>query len=298
MHCKNCGKEVGAEKKFCSNCGTPVSKLSPMKPSTAMPLTAKKEPWTFGRGAKIAAGVLVVLVLLVIRVVSAADSPAVLSNNEALKSYDAGNNEQAVSQLQQAAQSAVTNDTKINTLKNLAYVYSAQGKTDLAIQTFQQALALTTSGSYDYYLVSGEIASLKGDPSSALLGYNQAYKINPNDFQVVNALAVFYMNMDNAANEYQDYKKAVSYGQKAVQLSDLQVAKQNLGIAYYFDEDYSQAISTLSNLTIDKNTNTAYFLGLSYAGNDDAVNAKIYLQRAIDNGVKAPQEVYDYIASH
>ena len=101
-------------------------------------------------------------------------SIGIATNNDAIANFDLGNNQQAISQLQQASQSAVTNDTKINTLKNLAYVYSTEGKEDLALQAFKEALALTSTGSFEYYLISGEVAELEDKYNSAILSYNKA----------------------------------------------------------------------------------------------------------------------------
>ena len=263
-----------------------------------MPASAKKEPWTFGSVTKVIGIVGVVGVLAVLGIISSADDDSIKTNNDALSNYDSGNSQQAISQFQQASQSAVNTDTKINTLKNLAYVYSSEGQDDQALKTFEQALALTSDGSFDYYLVAGEIAVLEDKPNSAQISYNKAYQLSPNDFQINNALALFYLNLSDSWPQYQDYKKALGYAQKAVQLTDLEIAKQNLGMAYYFNDNYPQAISTLSSITLDKDSYTAYFLGLSYAGNEDVVNAKLYLRKAIANGVEVPQEVYDYLNSH
>lgn len=302
MFCKNCGKDLKDSVKFCANCGAAVSGAHPHAPKVevvenhtqafAAPLPAKKESWLDWRKAL---GILALLAVIGWRIYAAMDSGAVESNNQGLSAYDSGNSQQAISQFQQASQDAVSNETKLSTLKNLAYVYSSEGQTAQALNSFKEALALTTQGSMDYYLITGEIALLQNDPATAISNYNKAYNLDPNDFQVNNALALFYMDIGDKYPKYVDYPKALSYAQKAVQKTDLELAKQNLGIAYYFNENYPLAISTLSNITIDKDTYTAYWLGLAYARNDDAFNAKIYLRKAIANGVQVPQEVYDYL---
>lgn len=245
-----------------------------------------------------ALGILILIVLIGYGIYNSLDSDARDSNNKGLSAFDSGNTQEAIDQLQQASQGAVTNDTKISTLKNLAYVYSTDGQNDKAIDTFKQALALTTQGSFDNHLISGEIYLLQGNPSSALSEYNKAYAIEPNNFQINNALALFYLNLDDSSAGYEDYAKALPFAQKAVQQTDLEIAKQNLGIAYYFNGKYNEAINTLSGISLDKNSYTAYYIGLSYARLDDPTNAKIYLNRAIANGVKVPQEVYDYLNTY
>jgi tetratricopeptide (TPR) repeat protein len=305
MFCKNCGKESTDNQKFCTNCGNTLSTNTQSQPIKKEPVKRPpmpKEKWTVGRIIKAVIISAILLVVIVLKfglgAINSVDNTAVSKNNNAISAYDSGNSGQAISQFQQASNDAVTNSTKVNTLKNLAYVYSSEEQTDLAISTFKQALALATQDSFDYYLIAGEIASLENMPNSALISYNKAYQLNPNDFQINNALALFYLDLGDTASQYADYKKGLQYAQRAVQLTDLQIAKQNLGIAYYLNEDFPKAISVFKSLTLDTNSYTAYWLGLSYARNQDPVNAKIYLRKAIANGVKVPQEVYDYLANN
>jgi tetratricopeptide (TPR) repeat protein len=296
MFCKNCGTKSDGTKKFCTNCGKEFHSASQAESSHAQSTPNFTKPkfessWSAGR----IIGIIIVVAFIGWGIYASQDDAVIEKNNNAISNFDSGNSEQAINQFQEASRDAVSNENKINTLKNLAYVYSSEGQTDLAISTFNNALALTPADSFDYYLIAGEVALLEGKPNAALLAYNKAYAKDPNDFQINNALALFYMDLDSTATQYMDYKKALQYAQRATQLSDLQIAKQNLGMAYYFNENYSQAISVLSALTLDKDTYTAYFLGLSYAGKQDPINAKIYLRKAIASGVDVPQEVYDYI---
>lgn len=296
MFCKNCGTKSDDTKKFCTNCGKEFSSASKAEPSQEQSTPNFTKPkfessWSAGR----IIGIIVIIAFIGWGIYSSQDDAVIEKNNNAISNFDSGNSEQAINQFQEASRDAVSNENKINTLKNLAYVYSSEGQNDLAISTFNEALALAPADSFDYYLIAGEVAMLESKPNAALLAYNKAYAKDSNNFQINNALALFYMDLDSNATQYMDYKKALQYAQRATQLTDLQIAKQNLGMAYYFNENYPQAISVLSALTLDKDTYTAYFLGLSYAGNQDPTNAKIYLRKAIANGVDVPQEVRDYI---
>lgn len=299
MYCKNCGTKSNEGQRFCTSCGNVFSHT--VEPEIKQnvehfPRKNKKSSWEPGR----IIGIVIVIGLVSVGAYNSQDKEVIDKNNKAMVNFDSGNKDQAISGFQDASKNAATTENKIATLKNLGYVYAGDtrpGQKELAIETFKQALTLTTPESFDYYLIAGEIAILEDKPNSAIIAYNKAYEKNPNDFQINNALMLFYLNSEDNANDYVDYEKAVQYGERTIQLSDLQIAKENLGLAYYFNEDYDKAISTFSKLSTTKPSN-AYFIGLSYAVKKDHINAKLYLNKAIAGGQEVPQEVTDYINSH
>lgn len=298
MYCKNCGTKSNDGEKFCTSCGNSFShRAEPgMKQDIEyFPRKTKKSFWDPGR----IIGIIIVLGLITVGAYNSQDKEVIDKNNQALTSFDSGNSEQAIIGFKEASQNANSNENKLSTLKNLAYVYSTENKNDLALSTFKEAFSLTSPDSFDYYLIAGEIAFLEKKFNSALIAYSKAYEKNPNNFQINVALTGLYLDTSDDGSKYTDYKKAVKYAKRAAELSELQTIKQNLGVAYYFNGDYQEAISTFKTVTLDADSFTAYFLGLSYIGNNDPVNAKIYLGKAIASGkVEIPQEVYDYINSH
>lgn len=294
MFCKKCGNKIEGNLIFCTSCGASSDNHQHENNKEQMKRVVEnnKESFDWSKTIKILIGIAIVGWIIYANI----DSGAIDKNNTGLNSFDSGNSIQAVQQFRDAANSAVSSETKIETLKNLGYVYSSEGQNSQAIEAFKEALVMARIDTFDYYLISGEIALLEGKPNAAIVAYNKAYEKDSNNFQINNALAIFYMDIDSIATQYVDYKKALQYAQKAAQLSDLQLAKQNLGLAYYLNENYTQAISVLSTVTLDNDSYTAYLLGLSYAGNNDPVNAKYYLRKAIAGGkVEISQEVYDYI---
>ncbi|MES2930751.1 MAG: tetratricopeptide repeat protein [Patescibacteria group bacterium] len=300
MFCKNCGKKSEGTHKFCTNCGVAFSNTQnansiPVSPADGSSVV--KDTWTTKKILKFAAGVIIAGVLIFYRIQNAVDSPAVDKNNSAQEAYqEGGDPDQAISQLQQASQEAVTDSTKMTTTVNLAYVYASEGKNDLALSAFKEALPLASEGSLDYHLISGEIALLEGKPDLALIAYNKAYAKNPNDFQINNALNLFYLDIGDEWPHYSDVSKALPYAIKAHEAQPSGITKQNLAIAYYLNENYAQSISLLSSIPdISKQPYLAFWLGLSYIGDEQWVNAKDYLQIAIDGGVDVPQEIRDYV---
>ena len=305
MFCKYCNQKIAGQQKFCTNCGKPFlidenDKTNNTKQTesifTKSPPPLHKNTWGVGKIISI----LIVLFVIATGIYGSLDDDSITKNNDALSSFDSGDSQTAITQLQQSKQDAVTSKNKINTLKNLAYVYSSEGQNEQALETFKEALALTKINSFDYYLIAGEIASLEYKPNSAIISYNKAYELKPAEYQINNALALFYLDIDDVAPQYVDYSKALSYAKKAYEYDTdkSEVTKQNLAIAHYFNENYDQAISLFSTTDLIQHPYIAFWLGLSYASKDDSLNAKIYLQKAKNAGVEMPQEIYDYLNSN
>jgi len=294
MFCAHCGTQSTSGQNFCHNCGKPTTNSSsqhndkPQAPDGTIQQKSYKDRII---------QVLVALVVIGLIVYGSIDNDSIEMNNTAIANFDTGDSQQAITQLQAASQTAVTNENKINSLKNLAYVYSSDNQDGSALTTFKEAFALASAGSYDYYLILGEIKLLENKPKEALEAYSQAYKKNPNDFQINNALALFYLDIEEFFPEYVDYPKALKYALRAEELTDLQTATENLAIAYYYNENYDKAISLFSTMDYKKHPVLAYWLGLSYAAKEDVVNAKLYFQQAIAGGVKVPPEILEYINS-
>lgn len=312
MFCKKCGQQSGLDKKFCTNCGTAFSTPQQYSESvntepSPIPVIRPpmpKEPWTTKKIIKTILVTIffggIILLKFGLGAVNSLDNTAITANNSAQESYQSGGDaNQAISQLEQASRDAVTNDTKMTTRVNLAYVYSSEGKNDLALNTFREALTFSSEGTSDFYLISGEIALLEGKPDLALIAYNKAYEKEPASFQVNNALNLFYLDTSDERPKYSNYTKALTYALKANELQPSEITKQNLAIAYYFNENYKQAISLLLSINnISGQPYLAYWLGLAYAVDQQPANAKHYLQIAINGGVDVPKEVTDYMSSN
>jgi len=300
MHCTNCGKELGNTKKFCSVCGT--ESLNNKNTNTQTPPPSGhsifKEPWTRKKIINTIITIVLVGGFIVYKIIVSIDNTAVDKNNSALDSYNSGNTEQAIVGLKQASEGAVTNENKINSLKNLAFAYLAEGENDLAMNSFKEALSLTKIESFDYYLISGEIALLEGKPNSALLAYNKAYDKKTDDFQVNNALNLFYLDLYGERPQYENYPKALIHALKANEVEPSEITKENLALAYYFNENYKETISILTSLNLVNNPYLTYYLGLAYLGDEQLITAKYYLKIAVDAGVEVPQEIIDYINSN
>lgn len=295
MFCKNCGKENKEGQKFCTDCGTAFSSVKTNSSPNSFSVAKVGRKINTGLIVRILVGVAIVGWIVYANL----DEGAITKNNEGLSSFDSGDSQTAINQFQQAAQDATSNDTKINTLKNLGYVYATEGQNEQALATFREALTLTKKDSFDYYLISGEVALLEYKPNAALLSFNKAYELKSTDFQVNNSLALFHLDLEEVAPQYADYPKALSYAKKAYEydVEKSEISKQNLAIAHFFNENFDQTISLLSTTNLSQHPFAAYWLGLAYLSKEDHANAKLYLRRALNAGVEMPQEIIDYLNS-
>lgn len=300
MYCSDCGKHNPKYSKFCKYCGMKFSSYvkdaeidkeeTYDKQISSLPTEMKKS----NNIGKII-GAIAIIAFVGFAIYGSLDNQAIKTSNEGMTSFDSGNHKTAIEQFKQAANDAKTDDTKIATLKNLGYVYATDGQNDLALNTFKEALALTSTDTFDYFLISAEVAVLEGNPSAAQFNYDKAYQLNPEDFQVNNGLALFYLDLEDAFPEYKNYKKSLPYAQKSYEVSKLGIAKTNLAIAYYFNENYDQVISLLSTSDLSNFPYGSYLLGLSYLVKEDDINAKIHLRKAYESGIEVSQEVKNYL---
>jgi hypothetical protein len=90
-YCRNCGKPLAADSKFCAGCGTPVTPQEPQRPNAAAPQLARRQriftPVSAysarpsankkrGRGAAVVLALLILLFVLVVMVPGAAQQAA------------------------------------------------------------------------------------------------------------------------------------------------------------------------------------------------------------------------------
>jgi len=295
MFCITCGKATSKSQKFCTGCGASVPSV-PAENSVHQPSASVTEPKKFSAGTIFT--IVIVVTVIGLGIYGSQNDDAINANNEALSNVNIGNTQEAISQLQRATEQATEEETKLHTLKNLGYVYDGEGQTSQALNTFQEALALTEQGSFDYHLVSGEIAALQGNSHTAYSSYMKAYQMNPNDYQINNSLAIFHLNVDDEALSYENYPKALSYAQKAYSLDPQEIARQNLGMAHYFNENFDQAISLMSQTNLEQHPYMAIWLGLAYLAKEDHASARFYFQKAVAAGVDVPPEVYEYLSDN
>jgi len=299
MHCKKCGKQMEGEQKVCNGCGGKAFEMEKV--------SGKENFFTrffYYKGVLNLQKIISIAIFigaLVLSIYFGLDEGSVEKNNSALDSYNDGDADSAIVQLIEAREDAFTDDMKLNASLNLAYVYLSEMEMEKALVSLKDAFSYADEYSFEHYLILGEIALVELDPAEALLNYNKAHDLKPRDFQINNALSLFYVDMDEVAIDYYDYPKALAYAKTAFEVSEpmvKDVARMNLGLAYYFNDMYDEAIEMFIILDSEKDPYVAYWLGLSYAFNEDHVKGKYFLQKAVDSGIEVSEDVLDYLGSN
>lgn len=297
MICNHCGTDLGTQE-YCANCKKYTLKADHDEPINSNPVTLNvKDEEDHSIKSKMIRGV-IALAFLGFGYYNTVDNEAIEKNNEALIHFDSGDSAGAIAEFEKALEMTTTDEGKLNVLKNMAYVYATEGQYVKAVSKFKDALEYTEEDSFDSYLVAGEIALLENNGKAASENYNKAYAMKPDDYQINNALALFYLDLEGTTPGYANFPKALVHALKAYELNKSEITKQNLALAYFFNNDFDQTIALLLTTDINSHPYAALWLGLAYASKGDDLNARTYLQQAVNAGVPVPEEVHAYLNSN
>ena len=301
MYCEHCGKKSDGSTKFCINCGKPLVAEKKEVPKET-PKQTPSETYHLKKPSPVPKIIVVAVVagLIIWGVVSSSrNDAAIQSAKDALTTANSSDTAESTAQVIQDYKDAYnkSNDDadKLTILTNLAITYDSSGDTTDALATYQQALGYASQGTSDYYLISAEIAEDQNQPGTAQSDLNQANQLNPNDYQITNELALFYLDIDNSWVSYDDLPKALQYAKAAYALENNNTTTGNLALAYLFNDDYQQSIALLLPMDLTAHPAMALYLGEAYLGENDDKDARFYFQKAIDLGVSVPQDVTNYM---
>ena len=193
MKCKDCGAKLKTDQDHCSDCGVSLFGGADEKNSSNI----KKQTKTKDKKPSVVWKVVLITFLFLFFagcIRNSLEGVSVRENNEAMESYASGDGQTAISQFQEAFDKAITNDAKVPILVNLGYAYLTEWEYNQALITFKKALEFANKDTFSYHLISAEIALLENEPEEASENYLQAYELSPTDFQINNALAIFYLD--------------------------------------------------------------------------------------------------------
>ena len=250
MYCEHCGKKSDGVSKFCTSCGEPVASGTSQKKEAPIPTY---QPIKRRRGPTIPAiiGIIIFVGLIIWGIYSSSKNDAAIqSATTALNTLNSNDTadatQQAIQQFKNAYNNSNNDADKLTILTNLALTYDSSGDGTDALSTYQQALGYASQGTSDYYLISGEIAQLQLQPATAQSDFERANQLNPNDFQINNELALFYLDIGNSWTSYDDLPKALQYMKVAYGLQKTDLTTSNLAIINYYNNNYQQTIRSPS----------------------------------------------------
>ena len=256
----------------------------------ALPAQKKR----IGKGKIIAIVVLIALVFA--GYYFSGDRKAVEQSNEGADLREEGNVSGSIEALEQALREAESDVVRLFILINLGTTLASEGEETRALDVFERALPLAEVSSYEYHLVSAEIALLKNDPGNSLSHYLKALEKDPKGAQINTALSFFYLDPGDEFPSYADYDKALRHALIAHEAEPhSNIANQNLGLAYFVSENFDQAIIYLKRGDPGGDPDLAVLIGIAYGNIGDFEQARFYLQEASDGGITEADELLDQI---
>lgn len=281
MQCPKCNQEVVNDAKICNYCGEKITVLKQKQ-------VPKKNKWV---------SLVVIIIFIGLAVYNGLGEKSRGKNQQGIELLDTeGDYKSAIEQFQSASETMYDDEGKLTVLKNLAYAYWMDGQLDQAKESFKQALAAAPAESADYYLIAGEIALLDANPGLAEENYLKAQQLKPDDFQTNASLGVFYLGIDEVAQDYINYEKALQYNLAAYQANqELDVTKENLADTYFALAEYDKVIELYLQTNLSKKPYNNYMLGLAYYAQGDDTKARQYLQKAKDLGFNIEPEVAEFL---
>lgn len=241
--------------------------------------------------------ILAVVLVIGIGAYYSLDDNLIDQNNEAIEILDkSGNFEEAAMMFEKSAEEAVLIDNKVLFYSNAGYTHSFSEAYDKATENFQKALDLVSVDSFDYFLLTAEIAVLADKVEDAKTNFGKALEIDPSSYQANNSLGLLYLGLTEATLSSVDYQKALDHIQRAYEQDETETTASNMALAHFGLENYDEAIILFKETNLDEKAYNNYWLGLAYLANLDGDNAKIYLQKADDMGVEMEDFIYEFLA--
>jgi Tfp pilus assembly protein PilF len=247
-----------------------------------------------GKGKFMLITIVVLAALVAANVARFSEGLAFRETEKAIELYQSGGDpEEAAKMMEDSIGGLGDDESKMESYKNIAYVYSNEENYDLSIENFEKALEYTRVGDYNYYLINGEIDLMELEIDSAFENYNKALDVRYTDFQIHNALGLFYLDMYEIAPDYVDYEKALEHFELADKwdLDEQLFIVENKAITQIFLEDYDSAIEYFSGADLANNGYSHFWLAFAYYGKEDVEKGDEHFLRAIELNPEIAAEI-------
>lgn len=222
------------------------------------------------------------------------------TDNKSINAYEEGNNAAhrgdyttAIENFEYMAQNAKNDEDKARGFISLGYTYMALNDIDTAKIALMSAkeIAETTPRDDLTGIASAELALLNNNPEEAQKQYMFAYDADPQNYEINNSMAIFYMDLEGRSTEYINDSQALIHAQKAFDAKDEYThvtATFHLGLAHYFNENFTEAIQYLTQL---QDPTAWYWTALAYYDSQDQAQADTFMQKALNAGIQPEPEI-------
>lgn len=285
MICKNCQKETKTRRGFCTGCGKSLKDAV----GKTYQYSWKSIFYTFLRYC-------FVVIFIIGFIVAAIEDRAVNKNNQALEDLNKGDFNASIEQLKTAVETAPTDELKGQILTNLGYAYYNADRFEEATETFKEAIRYVSQESFEYLLLSGEVAELENMPAIALAHYLRAYEKKPTSFQVNTSLGLIYLDLEDKNPALFDPEKALNHLQRAYDSRDdfmTNIASHNLGNAHLVNGNYQEAIDVLSDPSVTLTPIGNGIIGYCYYWLYEPEKSKPHFEKYIDAGFEIEDFIYE-----
>jgi tetratricopeptide (TPR) repeat protein len=164
---------------------------------------------------------------------------------------------------------------------NLAAVLRERGDQPGRIDCYRQALALTPSGSAQYFALQGNLFLAQGKTARAILSFERCLALDPDNLRAHKNLGLIYLgDTDERAT---DYRLALRHNEKAFALQKSYETTWNLARNYYALERDFEALTLFEEIVAETpdDADAHYYLGMVCYDLGDLNRAQQHLTRAI-----------------
>lgn len=200
-----------------------------------------------------------------------ADKEAAVLNKKGLSFLENQQYDSAVYLFKKAAQTkSVSQNNKVNILRNVAITYTEMEETDSAKLFYKKAAAASSKNSYDFLVNHADVSLLDGDIPQAISNLQAAWDLDNKKVDVNNMLGLIYLG--EYGTPYLNPDKALRYNLKAFEINKDRNTQFVLGKNYYQLKKYDKALVIFKALHKTFPAYTSYLTSLILI-NEDAGNA-------------------------
>lgn len=214
-------------------------------------------------------------------------------NNQGIAYMNEGNLDAAEQSFSKAIETldSKNKDEMVTAYINLATIYQSKGDIESAKSAYKKALIYLTESDAQYYGIQGILRLFENDIPEAISLFDQAIKIDSQNYTANNYLGLIYLGQMGA--EFVNPEKAIGYNLKLYQKdpSDM-IAVQNLALNLFQLGRFEEAMPLFEQLykIMPENPLLQYYLGLTYYQLGYSEDAISLLKLSVENAPELQTE--------